>query len=571
MFSFLCKLLVFALAVSAAGFAVDRNAFTFTTYDLEIRVAPDEQQIAGRGKITLRNDSDKPQSTLALQVSSSFDWRMIEMDGKALEYVDEAQTTDIDHTGKVTEAIVTLPSPVAPKASVTLEVGYSGSMPVDATRLTRREVPIDHAQASDWDRVSASFTGVRGVGHVAWYPISVDPANLGDNTLFSTIARWSAREAQASMKTKLCWVTDEDRSYTVAANGTFDGMGGDPDAGEGNRAACSTFSFVDLQRTIPSFAMAPFGMLTRPSTSFYYLNGHDSQAGEYALVAEKVQPLVETWFGKPQEKVQVIELPEADDEPFDSGATLFAPLNTRDKKQMEVVMAHQLTHAAFQSPRPWISEGLASFASFLVREQNDGRRAALAYLNSDLPVLVAAESQNPNAAKPSGDATQSLIATDDEVYYRVKATWVWSMLRDMIGDRALQAALKNYRAADDRNPTYLQRLVSAQNKRDLEWFFDDWVYRDRGLPELKIEAAIPRETLNNSYVTAVTVENSGGAGAEIPVAIRSANGEETQRLYVPGHQKSTIRVSLAGKPTNVVINDGSVAEGDASDDAIEVK
>lgn len=570
MFSLFYKVLLSLLVISATAFAVDRNAFTFTNYDLEIRVAPDEQQLAARGKITLRNDSGKPQTELALQVSSSFDWRMIQMDGKDLEYVDESQTTDIDHTGKVTEAIVTLPTAVGPQRSVTLDVGYSGVMPVDATRLTRRDVPIDNAQATDWDRVSSAFTGVRGIGHVTWYPISIEPANLGDNTLFSIISQWQVRETQTAMKARLCWITDEDHSYTVVSNGTFESVGGDPGAGEGNRAACSTYSFSNLQSTIPTFSMAPFGMLTRPSVLFYYLNGHDSQAADYALVTEKVQPIVETWFGTLQGKIQVIELPEADDEPFDSGATLFAPLNTRDKKHMEVVMAHQLTHAAFRSPRPWISEGLATFASFLVREQNDGRKAALGYLNSDLPVLVAAEKQDTGSSKPSGNAAESLVATDDEIYYRAKAAWVWSMLRDMVGDNALQVALKNYRALDDKDPAYVQRLIAAQSKRDLEWFFDDWVYRDRGLPEFKIDAVVPRETLGNSYVTAVTVENTGGAGAEIPVTVRSSGGEQSQRLLVPAHQKATIRVSQAGKPTGVVINGGTVPEGDASDNTFEV-
>jgi len=571
MLSFLRNSLVLVLALSAASFAIDRNAFTFTTYDLEIRVAPDEQEMAGRGKITLRNDSDKPQAEVALQISSSLEWRMIEMNGKPLEYLSEPQTTDIDHTGKVTEAIVTLPSPVGPKASVTLDVGYSGAMPADATRLTRMQVPSDNASATDWDRVSTAFTGVRGIGHVAWYPISVEPANLGYNTLFSTISQWQAREAAATMKTKLCWVTDEDRSYTVVANGDFEGMSGDPNAGEGNRAGCSIYSFSNLQRTVPTFSMAPFGMLTRPSISLYFLTGHDSQAADYALAAEKVQPLVESWFGKTKEKVQVVELPEGDDEPFDSGAMLFTPLNTHDTKQVEDAMAHQLTHAAFHSPRPWISEGLASFASILVREQTDGRKVGLAYLNANLPVLIAAEKQNVDAAKPSGNAAQSLVATNDEIYYRVKAAFVWEMLRAMVGDNALQAALKNYRADEDKDPTYVQRLIAAQSKRDLEWFFDDWVYRDRGLPELKIESAVPRQTLNNSYVVAVTVENSGGAGAEIPVTVRSASGEWTEQLLVHAHQKETTRIVIAGDATSVEINQGTVPEGDASDDRVELK
>ena len=565
------NILLILLALSAASSAIDRNAFTFTNYDLEVRVDPDGEALAARGKVTLRNDSDKPQGTLVLQVSSSFDWRMIELDGKALEFLSNSQTTDIDHTGSVTEAVVTLPAPMAPKTSLTLDVGYSGALPRDATRLTRMQVPEDQALASDWDRISTDFTGVRGIGHVTWYPIAVDPANMGENTLFPMIAQWQAREAQATMKTRFCWITDEDRSFTVVANGNFEGMGGGDLGGEGNRSGCTTYSFANLQQTVPTFAIAPFEMLTRPAISLYFLTGHDAAASDMAAAAEKVQPLLQDWFGKPSKKIEVIELPEANDAAFDSGTILFTPLQSKDKKQNEVAMARQTVHASFSSVRPWILEGLAGFGSMLAVEQIYGRRAGLDYLNATLPILVAAENENSAAAKPSGDAAQSLVSTHDDIYFRAKAPWVWSMLRDMIGDKAMQMVIKSYQADQDKDPTYVQKLVAAQNKKDLEWFFDDWVYRDRGLPQLKIESAVPRETLENSFVTAVTVENSGGAGAEIPITVKSASVEQTLRAIVPAHQKITTRLTVTGKPIEVSINGGSVPESDDSGEKMELK
>ncbi|HUN87635.1 MAG TPA: hypothetical protein VMU28_02530 [Terriglobales bacterium] len=564
------NILFLLIVFSASSFAVDRNAFTFTNYDLEIRVDPEGQAMSARGKVTVRNDSDKPQSNLVLQVSSSLEWRMIELDGKPLEYVADSQTTDIDHSGQVTEAVVRLPAPVAPKASLVLDVGYSGTIVRDATRLTRMQVPQDQAFASDWDRISSEFTGIRGIGHVTWYPIAVDPANVGENTLFPRIAQWQAREAQTTMKTRFCWITDEEHSFEVVANGNFEGMGGGDLGGQGNRSGCTSFTFANLQQTVPTFAIAPFEMLTRPTISLYYLTGHDQQASEMAAAAEKVQPLLQDWFGKPAKKIEVIQLPEANDAAFDSGSMLFTPLG-KDKKENEVAMAHQTVRVSFTSNRPWIAEGLAGFGSMLAVEQIYGRRAAIDYVNANLPVLIAAENENAAAAKPSGDAAQSLVSTTDDIYYRTKAVWVWSMLRDMIGDKALQAIIKNYRAADDKDPTYVQRLIAAQDKRDLEWFFDDWVYRDRGLPRLKIEAAVPRQTLENSSVTAVTVENSGGAGVEIPITVRGEGGEQTSRTIVPAHQKVTTRLTLPGKPTEVSINDGSVPIMDTSDDKMELK
>ena len=51
--------------------ALDREAFTFTRYDLDVRVEPEQQRLGVRGKVTLRNDSDAAQKSLVLQISST--------------------------------------------------------------------------------------------------------------------------------------------------------------------------------------------------------------------------------------------------------------------------------------------------------------------------------------------------------------------------------------------------------------------------------------------------------------------------------------------------------------------
>ena len=44
--------------------ALDREAFTFTNYDLDVRIEPEQQRLGVRGKITLRNDSLVPRKVL---------------------------------------------------------------------------------------------------------------------------------------------------------------------------------------------------------------------------------------------------------------------------------------------------------------------------------------------------------------------------------------------------------------------------------------------------------------------------------------------------------------------------
>ena len=124
----------------------------FTNYDLDVRIEPEQQRLAVRGKVTLRNDSASPQKNLTLQISSTLDWRSIQFEGKPVQFVSQPYTSDIDHTGALSEAIVTLPREVPPKGTVEVEVGYEGIIPLDTTRLTRIGVPAEVARHSDWDR-----------------------------------------------------------------------------------------------------------------------------------------------------------------------------------------------------------------------------------------------------------------------------------------------------------------------------------------------------------------------------------------------------------------------------------
>src|SRR6266849_3234579 len=106
---FLC---VFCASV-VNGFALDREAFSITNYDLNVQIDPEQHRLGVRGKITLHNDSSTPQKIAVLQVSSSLDWRSVKAGDKAVQFVSQPYTSDIDHTGSLSEAIVTLPQAIA--------------------------------------------------------------------------------------------------------------------------------------------------------------------------------------------------------------------------------------------------------------------------------------------------------------------------------------------------------------------------------------------------------------------------------------------------------------------------
>jgi hypothetical protein len=188
------------------------------------------------------------------------------------------------------------------------------------------------------------------------------------------------------------------------------------------------------------------------------------------------------------------------------------------------------------------------------------------------PALASAESQAlpASSSESSSISGQPLVRASDEVFYRAKAMFVWWMLRYMVGDKTLQSAIRAYRAADDKDASYVQHLVEAESRNQFEWFFDDWVYRDRGLPDFRIETAYAREISEDNYTVTVTVENTGNAAAEVPVVIPLKAGEARQRLMVPAQGKAVVRLRTPESPTEVTVNDGSVPESNMSNNTFRL-
>lgn len=562
---FLCLLCVLcASSFLAAG--LDREAFTIARYDLEIRLEPEQQRLGGRGKITLRNDSAQPQKISALQISSSLHWLSIKADARPLQYVTQPYTSDIDHTGALSEAIVTLPAEIKPKDSVELEVGYEGVIPLDTTRLTRVGVPQTIARHSSWDQITPSFTAVRGAGYVAWYPIATESADFSvGNGLFEVVDRWKAREAQAEMKIYLCTQAGDSTTLSMRMN--------EPPRKGGNGGGydhhiCEQYRFEPLGTVTPTFVVADYVSGAKAPLDLLSLPGHEDGAATYANARQPALKFVIGWFGNPSGQVTIADFPDSSSAPFESGGLLLASMAAEDSKLAGINLVHELVHSALPSSRPWVYEGLAHFAEAMYRQEQGGRQAALdllgmhraAFLDSEKEVTVGPE-ENPG---------QPLATTFDETYYRAKAAYVWWMLRDMIGDDALKQALAKYRTEDDKDPKYVEQLIEAVAKRDLSWFFDDWVYHDRGLPDFRVQSVHPWTTEKGVRFITVTIENLGNAGAEVPFTLLFTGGEITKKIEVRARSTASTRVELPQPPSEIVVNDGSVPESDLTNNAFEI-
>jgi hypothetical protein len=224
-----------------------------------------------------------------------------------------------------------------------------------------------------------------------------------------------------------------------------------------------------------------------------------------------------------------------------------------------------------------------------LKEREDGREAAITWMAQQHDALVEEEAQNKRLAslatpqKPFSDASTSLVAGTDEVLYRAKAMYVWWMLRDMLGEGTVTRAIQKYTSEDDTRADYMQRLLEQQAQADhvvpkfsLEQFFDDWVYRDRGLPDFTVASTYARKVLaaagGDNYLTTVTIRNLGEAGAEVPVTVLSGESERTtRRIAVPARGEASIRIPTVSLPNRAIVNDGSVPESDVGNNSALVE
>jgi hypothetical protein len=521
---------------------VERNAFTFTEYRLQATLDPEKHEIAVEGDVTLRNDSDKPQSTATLQLSSSLEWNAITVAGAPAKYAHEKLQSDVDHTGAVNEARVTL-APVAPKESVTLHVAYAGTVELGSERLKRIGTPRNLAEQNDWDRIGADITALRGVGYVAWYPVSIEPALLSDgNTAFERIARWRGRHRLSSMTLTLRGAPGT--VISSADQATDDGM---------------IVTWRSFGIDTPTLVIANYQKSSTRNGDVFSLHGSAETAQRYSKVFGELQPIAEARVRSPQ---RIAQLP-ASFGAFEAKNLLVTPFSDRASDvTLRFNLLHTAAHAYFASERPWLNEGFAHWVQLHAVNNASGRTAALAMLQDRESGLALADSSEHDP--------QPLTTAYDEIFYRTKATYVWWMLADMVGEDKLLAVVRAYVPAQDREPGYFQRLVENESGKGLEQFFDDWVYRDKGLPEFKIADFYPRQNLNGGIMVTVTIENSGLAGAEVPITAHAKNVENSARVWVPAKSKASARIVMPLMPIDVVVNDGSVPEIDPTDNVYTV-
>ena len=452
-------------------------------------------------RVSVRNAGTAAMSQLVLQISSSLHWESVSLGGQPLPLNQQLVATDADHTGQVSELVLTLPHPLAAGATLTLDTLYSGTIPADATRLERIGATPSQALDTDWDAIGNTAlssssdadadaadtaitlnTALRGFGNVLWYPVASPPLFLGDGArLFQAVAAMRRAQAASSMRLRLAVDYHGDpptAAYFCGRRQPFTAIPDDPNlpTATGSGIATAEFSAEPIGFRLPSLflverpetliaplpqaesssadptkAGAPASTSSPDATTgvpmLAVATTNDEPLARLATTAQSVAPLLQKWFG-PNPLTALTILDHAG-EPFEDGPLLVAPLTSIAAATSTPALVHSLSHAWVQTGQPWFDEGLAQFMALVWTEQQQGRAAATAQLTELLrPVALAEPAIAPpttNNQQPETTPGEPLVGTSSDLFYRRKAAAVWWMLRDITGDQALAEALTAWR------------------------------------------------------------------------------------------------------------------------------
>ena len=244
------------------------------------------------------------------------------------------------------------------------------------------------------------------------------------------------------------------------------------------------------------------------------------------------------------------------------GAIFYSEQAIAQGVDMEVTVAHEIAHQWFGNgvtvrdwQHLWLSEGFATYFASLYFEETDGADAFHALVAQDRAGYL----QSGAAQLPLVDTTAALLpdlfALLNANSYQ-KGALVLHMLRRLLGDDAFFDGIRSYYAAHRYGTALsvdLQRALERASGRELQSFFDQWVYSP-GHPVLRLSQTY--DDADDHLV--VTIEQV--QAAHWPVfrfdteLLIGSDGDGVRFPVSVGERTTTVRVPLSRAPDRVTLD-----------------
>jgi aminopeptidase N len=518
-------------------------------HELFVQIVPDQHALIVKDRLTLEVSQQKTPIRFSLAPTLQIDHIALVQESAGTESLILDVPFELEH-GSSPESVqhVVIPSQVTAAGLVTLDVHYHGTIndPPRDPRHLRFVTPSE----------TAGHIGPEGVyvsSESSWYPDV--PESLSTYALLVAVpAGWTVVTQGKAGESRACpvelcrgenmvmtaWaVTQPSEALTLVAN-TFVASFRDWTAKTGQRIRLSTYLFPDDAHLAEEYLDA----------TARYLDAYIPLLGPY-----------------PFEKFAVVENFFASGLGMPSFTLLGSGIIKRHYVQ-PYALGHEIVHswignAVFNRAERgnWV-EGLTTYlANYYWHElmgdhaqARDQRRLMLQSYNLHVP---------PERDYPVGQFTQKQDERDNAIGYQ-KSAMLFHLLRQEVGEqtfwRALMSLVAQYRGrhAEWRD---LERVFGEESRRDLRWFFAQWVEQD-GAPALSLPEAVARpvagEPTKTFQLEATIVQSNKPFRLPVQLLIHM-EGDREHTLTVPlSLQRETVSVTLPARPVAIDLDPESM-------------
>ena len=423
-----------------------------THYDLRARVLIAEERLEATARLEIKNVTDRPAVTLPfllyrlLQVSSVTDAA-----GLPVQFSQQVRTYEDRPTMQVTAGSITLRQPLAPGASTTILVHYSGAV------LGYREV-----MAYVQDRIDPEYTLLRL-----------------DTLPYPVIAQPSAKSERVAYQTNFTYRTEVTvpADYTVAC----------PDQVVSETHSGSTAVFVcrnDRANWRIDLAIAKFKIVEDRAHNFRVYAMDKDAAAAPAVLREigRAVDFYREYFGEIPgfSGYVVIEIPEWGSQAA-PGYILQTAAAFRDPTKAEELY-HEIGHTwnvrsktEVQRTR-YFDEAFASYFAALALRKFDGEEAYRADLESARQLFAKwAAHDKMNADTPIAEYGEHELGRNSYT----KGAWSLFVLHRLLGEdafrKSMRALLHDFHDKPADFADFLA-VVERTSGRNLKRYADDWIY-----------------------------------------------------------------------------------------------
>jgi aminopeptidase N len=247
---------------------------------------------------------------------------------------------------------------------------------------------------------------------------------------------------------------------------------------------------------------------------------------------------------------------------FSDNEIFFGDFN---KNIVENVVSHELSHSWFGDlvtcrnwAELWLNEGFATFMEAAYREKMYGRDNYLSQIRADAEEYFAEESRTDRKHALYNQSARPDDSIFDAVTYQ-KGGAVIHTLRETVGDKVFWKVINIYlnrHKFGNVETSDLQKVFEETSKKDLNWFFNQWVY-GTGYPKLEANYQYNPQTklLNLKITQTQKTEDSNTSTFILPmeIEITTANGSKIENIVI-NKREEIFSIKSNAAPLSIVFD-----------------